>query len=145
MQPSLDDLLIDLESQKNANESEKSNRILTESIEKLKQENDSLIYGLAGAHDSKTAVKVEQAVCIAKHFSGMQVLDIYRISLQNPRQPKPVSERQQANTKISKKNTRRKRHSDVRLVKCVTFSGNNGGTKSMLMIVAMRCVNGAVG
>ncbi len=61
MQPSLDDLLIDLESQKNANESEKSNRILTESIEKLKQENDSLIYGLAGAHDSKTAVKVEQA------------------------------------------------------------------------------------
>ncbi|KAK0236167.1 hypothetical protein EDD85DRAFT_791523 [Armillaria nabsnona] len=54
------------QSEKNAKELEKSNKILTENIEKLKQENDRLIYDPAGAHDSKTAVKVEQADIISK-------------------------------------------------------------------------------
>ncbi|KAK0194042.1 hypothetical protein F5146DRAFT_416526 [Armillaria mellea] len=47
------------QSEKNAKELEKSNRILTESIDKLKQENNRLIYDLAGAQDSKSVVKVE--------------------------------------------------------------------------------------
>ncbi|SJL09912.1 uncharacterized protein ARMOST_13293 [Armillaria ostoyae] len=54
------------QSEKNAKELEKSNRILTESIEKLKQENNKLVYDPAGAQDSKTVVKVEQADIIPK-------------------------------------------------------------------------------
>ncbi|KAK0469516.1 uncharacterized protein EV420DRAFT_1659998 [Desarmillaria tabescens] len=49
------------QSEVNAKELEKSNKILTENIEKLKQENSRLTYELAGARDSKTAVKAEQA------------------------------------------------------------------------------------
>ncbi|KAK0205029.1 hypothetical protein DFS33DRAFT_1382928 [Desarmillaria ectypa] len=96
------------QSEKNAKELEKSNRILTEGIEKLKLENSRLTYEIAGIQDSKTAVKVEQVEIIPKREEVEKNVEM--AEAQGYHMAQLTSQYEDV-----KKNTRKKRQSDVKL------------------------------